>query len=295
MVHGSIAIPGKTDRDEVVITMDEIAASHLDYLALGHWHSSQQGRGGAVTYAYAGAPEPVALDQDRAGKVLLVELDEVAGKRIVTVEERVVGRTRFERTELDAATIRSQPTLIETLDEAGRPGPRARRAARRRPPGRAGPRHRRDRDGARAVVPQGAGPRPLDAGADRGRPPVAGHGGGRVHPRPRGAHRRAARRPARPTRPRSCATRCGSAGSCWPGTRSRCEDPAAPAQGRPPLSRARHRPRARADRRPRPERGRQDHDPARHRAGHHPPRDERRRRPRRRSGRGTRRRRRGRS
>ena len=44
MVHGSIAIPGKTDRDEVVITTDEIAASGLDYLALGHWHSAQAAR-----------------------------------------------------------------------------------------------------------------------------------------------------------------------------------------------------------------------------------------------------------
>ena len=72
LVHGSIAIPGKTDHDEVVITTDEIAASGLDYLALGHWHSAQSGKAGGVTYAYAGAPEPVALDQDRAGKVLLV-------------------------------------------------------------------------------------------------------------------------------------------------------------------------------------------------------------------------------
>src|SRR4029077_20396178 len=97
MIHGSIAIPGKTDRDEVVFTTEEIAASGLDYLALGHWHSVQQGRAGSVAYAYAGAPEPVASDQDRAGKVLLVTLDETAGQRTVTVEERVVGRTRFHR------------------------------------------------------------------------------------------------------------------------------------------------------------------------------------------------------
>ncbi len=54
MVHGSIAIPGKTDRDEVVITTEEIAASGLDYLALGHWHSVQEGKAGGVTYAYSG-------------------------------------------------------------------------------------------------------------------------------------------------------------------------------------------------------------------------------------------------
>lgn len=115
MVHGSIAIPGKTDRDEVVITTDEIAASGLDYLALGHWHSMQQGKAGGVTYAYAGAPEAVALDQDRAGKVLLVELEQVADRKVVTVHERQVGKTRFEKVELDAASIASQPELIDAL------------------------------------------------------------------------------------------------------------------------------------------------------------------------------------
>jgi exonuclease SbcD len=115
MVHGSIAIPGKTDRDEVVITTEEIAASGLHYLALGHWHSAQQGKAGTVTYAYSGAPEAVALDQDRAGKVLLVELDEQNGKPSVTIQERQVGKTRFERSEIDAATVTSQPALVELL------------------------------------------------------------------------------------------------------------------------------------------------------------------------------------
>jgi exonuclease SbcD len=121
MVHGSIAIPGKTDRDEVVITTEEIAATKLDYLALGHWHSAQTGRAGTVTYAYPGAPEAVALDQDRAGKVLLVELNERNGARTVKVEERQVGRTRFEKREVDASTIASQPALVEGLVAAADP------------------------------------------------------------------------------------------------------------------------------------------------------------------------------
>ncbi len=115
MVHGSIAIPGKTERDEVVITTEEIAASRLDYLALGHWHSAQNGKAGSVPYAYSGAPEAVALDQDRAGKVLLVELDEVAGMKTAAIREVLVGRTRFDRSELDAATLDSQPALIAQL------------------------------------------------------------------------------------------------------------------------------------------------------------------------------------
>lgn len=121
LLHASIAIPGKTDRDDVVVTVDEIAATHLDYLALGHWHSTQQGKAGTVHYAYAGAPEAVALDQDRAGKVLLVELEKVGGRRSVRVEEHQVGRTRFEKVTVDAATIASQPALVEALTRKGDP------------------------------------------------------------------------------------------------------------------------------------------------------------------------------
>jgi exonuclease SbcD len=121
MVHGSIAIPGKTDRDEVVITTDEIAATDLDYLALGHWHSAQTGKAGTVTYAYAGAPEAVALDQDRAGKVLLVELASDATRRSVKVDERSVGATKFEKLELDASGVTSQPALIATLSAKADP------------------------------------------------------------------------------------------------------------------------------------------------------------------------------
>ena len=115
LIHGSLAIAGKTDADEVVFTTAEIAASHLDYLALGHWHSSQQGRSGATTWAYSGAPEPVAVDQDRAGSVLLVTLDEQSGVRHVSVAERRVGRTRFDRLDVDAGTLAGQPALVDRL------------------------------------------------------------------------------------------------------------------------------------------------------------------------------------
>jgi DNA repair exonuclease SbcCD nuclease subunit len=121
LLHAALAIEGKTDGDDVVITSAEIEASHLDYLALGHWHSTSKGKAGRTTYAYSGAPEPVALDQDRAGNVLLVSLDETDGKRHVTVEERKVGKTRFERIQLDAATVGSQPGLVSKLAERADP------------------------------------------------------------------------------------------------------------------------------------------------------------------------------
>jgi DNA repair protein SbcD/Mre11 len=115
MVHGAVAIPGRTDGDEVVVTVDEIAASGLAYLALGHWHSTQQGTAGTTTWAYSGAPEPVAVDQDKAGNVLLVTLDDSKGTPLVTVEERRVGKTRFLALELDARDVISQPALVERL------------------------------------------------------------------------------------------------------------------------------------------------------------------------------------
>ena len=55
--------------------------SGLHYLALGHWHSFRKGRSGKTTWAYSGAPEAVAIDQDGAGQVLLVTLDERDGRR----------------------------------------------------------------------------------------------------------------------------------------------------------------------------------------------------------------------
>ena len=121
LLHAAIAIEGKTDGDDVVITTAEIEASHLDYLALGHWHSMSKGKAGRTTYAYSGAPEPVALDQDRAGNVLLVTLDSTDGKKRVLVEERKVGRTSFERIQLDAATVGSQPGLVTKLRERANP------------------------------------------------------------------------------------------------------------------------------------------------------------------------------
>ncbi|HET7704061.1 MAG TPA: metallophosphoesterase [Candidatus Limnocylindrales bacterium] len=121
MVHGSLAIPDRTDRDEVVVTREEIQATGLDYLALGHWHSAQGGRAGSTTYAYAGAPEPVAVTQDGAGKVLLVTLDERGGARTVTIDEKVVGRTRFRKLDIDAAGVSGQPALVARIGSEADP------------------------------------------------------------------------------------------------------------------------------------------------------------------------------
>jgi DNA repair exonuclease SbcCD nuclease subunit len=121
LIHGSLLVPGRTEHDEVVFSQEEVAASGLDYLALGHWHSVFRGRAGSTTFAYAGAPEPVAIDQDQAGFVLLVGLDDTGGERRVTVEERRVGRTRFETLDIHVETLASQPDLVQRLAERADP------------------------------------------------------------------------------------------------------------------------------------------------------------------------------
>ena len=119
MLHGSLAVPGKVESDDVLFTEQEIARSGLDYLALGHWHSFRKGRAGNTTWAYPGAPEAVAIDQDGAGQVLLVTLeDDPAG---VTVDPIQVGRTRFQKLDIDAATLRSQDDLVRRLHELANP------------------------------------------------------------------------------------------------------------------------------------------------------------------------------
>ncbi len=115
LLHGSVRLPGKVEDDDVIVDPAEIATSGLDYLALGHWHSFLQGKAGNVLWAYPGAPEPVAVDQDRAGSVLLVTFDQRDGTKRVALEQRQVGRTRFERLDIDVAEVPSQPALVERL------------------------------------------------------------------------------------------------------------------------------------------------------------------------------------
>jgi hypothetical protein len=104
------------ETDDVIVDEAEIAASGLDYLALGHWHSALDGRAGGTQWAYAGAPEPVAVDQDGAGGALIVTLEEDAGgTRRVTLERVAVSRTRHRALDVDAAAVAGQELLVAML------------------------------------------------------------------------------------------------------------------------------------------------------------------------------------
>ena len=121
LIHGSLRIAGVVEADDVLFAESEVAGSGLHYLALGHWHSFRQGVAGQTTWAYAGAPEPVALDQDGAGQVLVVDLEERDGREYVAIVPHVIGRTRFSHVDIDAAETTGQAALVEQLRASADP------------------------------------------------------------------------------------------------------------------------------------------------------------------------------
>jgi DNA repair exonuclease SbcCD nuclease subunit len=121
MIHGSLASPGTAERDDVEFTAEEVAASGLDYLALGHAHDWQTGTSGGTTWASPGAVEPLGPGQEDRGRVAIVQLTERKGRRSVDVRDAVVGRTRYSTLELDAGEIGSHASLAPLLQRVADP------------------------------------------------------------------------------------------------------------------------------------------------------------------------------
>jgi hypothetical protein len=92
---------------------DEIAAAGVDYLAIGGPTAAATGRAATVSWGASGPPELVDVERDGLGEVLLVTLDEAAARP--TIERHRVGRTRFERLELDLAGLADQAGLVKML------------------------------------------------------------------------------------------------------------------------------------------------------------------------------------
>ena len=92
---------------------DEIAASGVDYLAIGGPHVAETGRAAGVSWGVSGPPELVDVGQAGTGEVLLVTLDEAAARP--AIERLKVGRTRVERMAIDLAGLTSQAELVKEL------------------------------------------------------------------------------------------------------------------------------------------------------------------------------------
>jgi DNA repair exonuclease SbcCD nuclease subunit len=112
MLHASYTVPGKVERDEMMVSAESIAGAALDYLALGHWHSLGDYSQGGVPAFYSGPPEPLEMGKGEEGRVLLVELEEGSPARVKPIP---VGRRRLLRTDLDAGDLGGPAELYASL------------------------------------------------------------------------------------------------------------------------------------------------------------------------------------
>ena len=76
LAHGSVEGLPQAEPDHR-ISRDAVERRKLDYLAMGHWHSTAMypGSDGVVRMAYSGTPEPSCFGERDSGNVLLVEID----------------------------------------------------------------------------------------------------------------------------------------------------------------------------------------------------------------------------
>ncbi len=112
MLHASFVLPGRVERDEMLVSAESVAGSNLHYLALGHWHTpGDYGQGNTPAF-FSGPPEPIDIGRGEEGSVLLVELEEGETARVKPIP---VGRRRMSRLELDASEIGGPAELYAYL------------------------------------------------------------------------------------------------------------------------------------------------------------------------------------
>ncbi|MEW6441998.1 MAG: DNA repair exonuclease [bacterium] len=76
LAHGTVE-GIRQDEPDYPVPRDAPDRAGLDYLALGHWHSTAvyPDASGAVRLAYSGTPEPTGFGERASGRVLMVEID----------------------------------------------------------------------------------------------------------------------------------------------------------------------------------------------------------------------------
>lgn len=118
VVHGSVQILGMVDEDKALITEQDIAASGMDYIALGHWHKFGKHDHGGVPALYPGSPEIVALDQATRGQALVVDLDTEGNIHWTPV---ATGTLQYEQRKINLADFASNTAILQALLQEAEP------------------------------------------------------------------------------------------------------------------------------------------------------------------------------
>jgi exonuclease SbcD len=112
MAHGSFYIPEKIAEDDHVFRLEEIKASGMDYLALGHWHRVYSCSEKPPAW-YSGPPEWIP-DQTEKGEVLLVTLSDA---HEVKVEHKKLGLRDYNEVEMDMSEMQDLAKLKMRISE----------------------------------------------------------------------------------------------------------------------------------------------------------------------------------
>jgi DNA repair exonuclease SbcCD nuclease subunit len=118
MAHGEMAIEGKFSGDYYPIDGKEIAASGMNYVALGHWHRYADFSEGQVKAFYCGAPETLSFEEgEDSGSVLLVFIDESATR----VEKKRVGKYLWKTVTLEIEAFEGEEELLQEIKKHADP------------------------------------------------------------------------------------------------------------------------------------------------------------------------------
>lgn len=118
MAHGEMAIEGKFAGDYYPIEQKEIAASGMNYVALGHWHRYADFSQGDVKAFYCGAPETLSFEEgEDSGFVLLVSIDESATR----VEKKRVGKYVWRTVDLSVEAFETEEELLQEIQKHADP------------------------------------------------------------------------------------------------------------------------------------------------------------------------------
>lgn len=109
LIHGSVDISNFADNYPIKQT--DIAKLDFDYLALGDWHNVLNVSQGKMTAWYPGSPELIALDQERAGGVLLIDMD---GSK-VEVNRLQVGSRFIKKLQLDISKFNKSSEIVDSI------------------------------------------------------------------------------------------------------------------------------------------------------------------------------------
>ena len=112
MAHGAFYIPGKAEEDDHVFKLEEVKASGMHYLALGHWHEVYQCSEKPEAW-YSGPPEWIPGQREK-GAVLLVSLLDVGE---VQVEPKMLGLRDYDEVEIDMNEIQDLAKLKARISE----------------------------------------------------------------------------------------------------------------------------------------------------------------------------------